>query len=172
MKKRMAILMITCFLAVCVSYVWWSFNPIIIHEPYVQNVFLSDNLYNPIDTVDFTRGENKIIIYTNGADVRFLPEKIKRWSLLECNDNETIEEVKNNFVFKKISESVVETTDLDSRIFFFKNNTLVFSSKIMIEENVLLRFQNTGWTSTINYNELIKSFSKFSPIYFPIIKID
>lgn len=170
--KKSTILMIVCFLTACVSCIWLSFNPIIIHEPYTRNVFLSNNLYNPIDTVNFIQGENKIIIYTNGADVRFLPKKIKRWVLLECNNNEIIEEVKNNFVFERVSESVVETTDLDSRIFFFKNNMLVFSSKIIIEESVCLRFHNTGWTFATNYNELIKSFSKFSPIYFPIIKID
>lgn len=173
MKKRTVILIIiACSLAICSSYIWLSYNPIIIHKPYVQNVFLCNNLYNPIDTVDFTQGENKIIIYVNGADVRFLPKNIKRWTLLECKSSKIIEEVKNNFVFERISNSVVETTDLDSRIFFFKNNKLVFSSKIMIEESISLRFQNTGWTFAINYNELINSFSKFKPIYFPIIKID
>lgn len=173
MKKRTVILIVVaCSFAICTSYIWLSYNPIIIHKPYSQNVFLSDILYNPIDTVDFTQGENKIIIYVNGADVRFLPKKIKRWALLECKSNKIIEEVKNNFVFERISNSVVETTDLDSRIFFFKNNILVFSSKIMIEENISLRFQNRGWTFATNYNELINSFSKFKPIYFPIIKID
>lgn len=173
MKKRSVILIIVaCSLAICTSYIWLSYNPIIIHKPYVQNVFLYNNLYNPIDTVDFTQGENKIIIYVNGEDVRFLPKKIIKWTLLECKSNKIIEEVKNNFVFERVSDDLAETTNFDSRIFFFKNNILVFSSKILIEGSISLHFQNTGWTFAINYNELINSFSKFKPIYFPIIKID
>ncbi|WP_282918555.1 hypothetical protein [Porphyromonas macacae] len=173
MKKRTVILIIIgCFLAICTSYFWLSYNPIIIHKPYVQNIFLYNNLYNPIDTVDFTQGENKIIIYTNWEDLQFLPPQIKGWTLLECTNNKIIEEIKNNFVFERVSEDFVETTAFDSRIFFFKDNILVFSSKIIIDENISLHFQNTGWTFATNYNELINSFSKFKPIYFPIIKID
>lgn len=173
MKKRTIILVsFACFLLICTGYIWLSYNPIIIHKSYCENVFLSDILYNPIDTVNFTQGENKIIIYVNGADVRFLPKKIKKWTLLECEDNKTIEEVKNHFVFEKISKDIVETTDFESRIFFFKNNMLVFSGEFMIDESVSLHFRNTGWTFATNYNELINSFSKFKPIYFPIIKIE
>lgn len=169
MKKR-AVLLIILIVGTC--YIYYCFNPIIIHKPYAQNKFLSDSLYNPIDKVNFMQGENKIIIYTNGEDTRFLPEKIKTWTLLECKSNKTIEEIKNNFVFERISKNIVETTDLNSRIFFFKNNKLVFSSKFMIQESISLRFQNTGWTFATNYNELIKCFSEFKPIYCPIIKID
>lgn len=171
-KKTIALIIAACFLALCISYIWLSYNPIIIHKPYSQNVFSSDVLYNPIDRFDFTQGENKIIIYVNRADVCFLPQQIKRWTLLECKDNQIIQEVKNNFVFKRVSDDLVETTNLDSRIFVFKNNILVFSGEFMVEESISLHFQNTGWTFATNYNELINYFSTFKPIYFPIIKID
>lgn len=46
--------------------------------------FLANSLYNPIDTLDFTQGKNKVIIYTNKVDICFLPEGIKTWTLLEC----------------------------------------------------------------------------------------
>ncbi|HHU47574.1 MAG TPA: hypothetical protein GXZ40_06740 [Bacteroidales bacterium] len=174
MKKRRIVVLFICFLVACTSYFWLFLNPIIIHKPYVQNVFSlsSNNLYNPIDTIDFTQGENKIIIYTNWECLQFLPKKVKGWTLLECTNNKIIEKVKNNFVFEKVSEDIVETTDFDSRIFFFKNNMLVFSSKMEMDESISLHFKNTGWTFATNYDELISSFSVFRPIYFPIIKID
>jgi hypothetical protein len=133
---------------------------------------MSDSLYNPIDTIDFTNGNNKIIVYTNWQDVRFFSKKTKKWALIECIDNKTIEEIKNNFVFERTSKDIVETTDFDSRIFFFKNNKLVFSGKFMIEESISLRFKNTGWTFATNHNELVRYFSEFKPIYFPIVKIN
>jgi hypothetical protein len=172
MKKKNVTLTIVCCLLVCIGYVYLCFKPIIINKPYAQYEFMADSLYNPIDTVDFMQGKNKIIIYTNWQDLRFLPEKIKKWSLLECRDNKTIKEVKNNFVFKRISEDFAETTNYDSRIFFLKNNKLVFSGEFMIEESISLYFKNTGWTFATNYDELIKCFSEFKPVYFPIVKIE
>lgn len=172
MKKRTVILIIICGLFIGISYIYLCFKPIIIHKPYAEHKFLSDSLYNPVNTIDFTKGENRVIIYTNWEDISFLPDKIKKRALLKCNDNNTIEEVKKNFVFERISNDIVETTDFDSRIFFFKNNELVFSGKVMIEKSISLRFQNTGYTFAINYNELINCFSKFNPVYFPIVKID
>lgn len=172
MKKRTVFLVVICCLLVCIGYIYLCFNPIIIHKPYALNDFLSDSLYNPIDTIDFTQGENKIIIYTNWEEIRFFPEKIKKGALLKCTNNKTIEEIKNNFVFEKISDDLVETTDFDSRIFFFKNNKLVFSGKFMVEESISLRFKNTGWTFATNHNELISCFSEFRRAYFPIIEIN
>jgi hypothetical protein len=171
-KKRTVILIIICCLLVSIGYVYLCFNPIIIHKPYARNEFLSDSLYNPIDTIDFKNGKNQIIIYINRQDIRFLPEKIKQCALLECKNNKTIEEIKKNFVFKRISNDIAETTDFDSRIFFLKNNKPVFSSKFIIEESISLHFKNTGWTVAINYDNLIKCFSEFKPVCFPIIKID
>ena len=201
MKKKTIFLTIICCLLVCIGYVYLCFKPIIIHKPYVEYEFLYDSLYdyidttvihdnttypdydttyigietvhlyNPIDTIDFTNGENKIIIYTNMEEMYF-PEGIKKWALLKCRNNKTIEEVKKNFVFKWVKGQFAETTDFDSRIFFFKNNKLIFSGKFMIERNISLRFKNTGWTFATNYNELIRCFSEFRPIYLPIVKID
>ncbi|MFQ9317145.1 hypothetical protein [Dysgonomonas mossii] len=168
--KKNTILFIICCLLVCIGYIYLCFKPIIIHKPYVQYEFVADSLYNPIDTIDFMQGKNKIIIYTSAQDISFLPNKIKRWSLLECRDNKTIEKIKNNFIFERISNDITETTDFDSRIFFFKNNKLVFSDKFMIEESIFLRFNNTGWTLATNYHELINCFSEFRPVYFPIVK--
>lgn len=175
MRKRLIIIGFVCFLAICASYVWLSFNPILIHKPYSQNAFGTSfgNSYNPIDSIDFIHGKNKVIIYIDWKDIQFLPAKIKRRTLLECRDNSIIEAVKNNFVFEKTSDNFAETTDYDSRIFFFQNNTLVFTAKIQIESEVVsLYFSNTAWTFAVNSDELISLFRKFSPTYFPIIKVN
>ena len=175
MRKRLIIIGFVCFLAICASYVWLYFNPILIHKPYSQNAFGTSfgNSYNPIDSIDFIHGKNKVIIYIDWKDIQFLPAKIKRRTLLECRDNSIIEAVKNNFVFEKTSDNFAETTDYDSRIFFFQNNTLVFTAKIQIESEVVsLYFSNTAWTFAVNSDELISLFRKFSPTYFPIIKVN
>jgi hypothetical protein len=173
MKKRTVITMIICCLLICIGYGYLWFKPIIIcNELYAKSEFLSDSLFNPIGTIDFAKGKNKIIIYTNWEDVSFLPENIKKWTLLECKDNRTIEQIKNYFEFEKISKDYVGTTAADSKIYFLKDNKVVFQSKIIIDNTVSLCFENTGWTFSTNYGELIKCFSEFRPVYFPIIKIN
>jgi len=165
-------MMIICCLLICTSYGYLCFNPIIVDKPYVQNKFLSDSLFNPIDTVDFTNGENKVILYTYWDEVSFLPKNIKKWTLLECKDNRTIEQIKNHFEFKRISKDYVGTTAADSKIYFLKDNKVVFQSEIIIENTISLHFENAGWAFSTNYNDLIMYFSEFRPIYFPIIKIN
>jgi hypothetical protein len=172
MKKKTVFVLIICSLFICIGYGYLCFNPIIIDKSYAQNKFLSDSLFNPIDTIDFAKGNNKIIIYTYWEATNFLPKNIKKWTLLECKDNGIIEKIKDNFVFEKISEEYVGTTSFGSKIYFLKENRVVFQSEIIIEGVISLHFENTGWAFSTNYNDLIKCFSEFRPIYFPIIKID
>lgn len=104
MRKRLIIIGFVCFLVICASYIWLSLNPIIIHKPYPQNAFGTsfDDSYNPINSMDFTHGENKIVIYIDWKDVQFLPAKTKRWTLLECRDNCIIEAVKIILYLKEL----------------------------------------------------------------------
>ncbi len=171
MKK--IILIFLGMIIVCISYIYLICSPIIIQKSNeVINFIDSCAFYNPIETIDFTQGENKIIIYTNAEEVSFLPQGMKKWILLECKDNVIIETIKSNFLFERVSSDFVESTDLDSRIFILHNNKLVFSSKIQIDNDVELYFQNTGWTYATNSDNLIKAFSIFEPIYWPVIKIN
>jgi hypothetical protein len=172
MKKRTIIMLFICCLLVFIGYCYLCFKPIIINKSYIKSEFLSDSLFNPIDTIDFTKGKNKVILYTNWEDVSFLPKNIKKRTLLECKDSKTIEQIKKHFEFEKISKDYVETTTSDSKIYFLKNGKVVFQSGIIVENNISLFFENTGWTFSTNYNDLITFFSEFKPVYLPIIKID
>ncbi len=173
MKKGIKIFtIVVCVLTVCAGYIWLYCNPVIIHKPYPEHVFSNDKFYNPVDTIDFSQGKNRIIIYTNFGDINFLPSGMRRWTLLECKDNITIEDVKNNFVFERVSDDLCETTDYDSRIFFIKDGELIFTDKFMVDGRIVsLYLKNTAWTKAVNDEELIESFSKFKPIYLPIIKL-
>lgn len=172
MKIKTAFIIITCCLIGCISYIYFWHKPVIINKPFVYNKFLSDSLFNPIDSIDFKEGNNRIIVYTNWRDIQFLPENIKKSTLLECRDNGIIEQVQTNFVFLRISKDFLETTNYDSRIFFIKNNQLVFSSEFIIDNSISMHFKNTAWTRAVKYDELISCFSKFERIYFPFIKLE
>ena len=68
-----------------IGYAYFYFNPIFIGEENVESVSdcnWSDNLCNPVENIDFSYGNNKIVIYTNRTDVQFLPDKTKNVTLL------------------------------------------------------------------------------------------
>lgn len=173
-RNKTIVILCICFLIILALFIYICFHPIIIHGPNRYpccSVSISDDRFNPIETFDFTQGDNRIIIYTNWADIRFLPKGMRRWTVLESKDNSVIETVRKNFVFKRISDEIVETTDYDCRIFFLKDGKLVFSCKMEVEESISLYFQNTGWVFAENYDELVSSFSSLKPVPFPVVKI-
>lgn len=169
--KKIAIVSISSFLLICMGYIYSCMKPIVLFDRLqAENVFVSDSIYNPIDTFDFTRGKNLIILYTNYEEIPFLSENMNKWTLLKCKDNKIIELTKKNFEFKRISKDHVGTTASGSKIFFVKNDEIVFESDIIIEgDNVALYFENAGWTSATKSSELVCFFSSFSPVYFPVI---
>ena len=77
MRKRLIIIGFVCFLAICASYVWLSFNPILIHKPYSQNAFGTsfDNSYNPIDSIDFIHGKTRSLFISIGKIFNFYLQK-------------------------------------------------------------------------------------------------
>lgn len=77
MKKIIFISVI--LVLIFIGYAYFYFNPIFIGEENVESVSdcnWSDNLCNPVENIDFSYGNNKIIIYTNRTDVQFLPDAI------------------------------------------------------------------------------------------------
>ena len=98
MKKIIFISVI--LVLIFIGYAYFYFNPIFIGEENVESVSdcnWSDNLCNPVENIDFSYGNNKIIIYTNRTDVQFLPDGIKQRTLLYCTDNAVIQQIKKNF---------------------------------------------------------------------------
>ncbi len=157
-----------------IGYIYLCFNPIFIGK---ENVGLindyswSNNLCNPIENIDFAHGSNKIIIYTNRIDLQFLPEGIKQRTLLYCTDNSIIQTIKNHFDFEKSNKEFLETTATDSRIYFFKDNKVIFQSPIIFDEHISIYFEKTGWVFSAKYDILKDNFAKFRPLSNPIVVI-
>lgn len=148
MKKRV-IISVVALLLIGIGYVYLYLNPIFIGESLddTDSCQWTENLCNPIENIDFSEGYNKIIIYTNWEELRFLPDGVKQRTLLYCTDNEVIQLVQKHFEFERISDDYVGTTAFDSRICFFKDNEMFFQSLMMIDESIAIHFEQTGWVS-------------------------
>ena len=168
--KRIIIIFILLLLIV-IGYMYLYFNPIFVGKENVElnDCYWSNNLCNPIDNIDFTYGNNKIIIYTYWEDIQFLPNGVKQRSLLYCTDNTIIQQIKEHFEFERISNDYVGTTAANSKIYFFKANKIVFQSSLIFDENISIHFAQTGWVFSTKYDILKDNFAKFKPAYNPII---
>ncbi len=155
-----------------IGYAYLCFNPIFIGK---ENVELTNDcnwlndLCNPIENIDFSYGSNKIVIYTNREDVPFLPDGVKQRTLLYCTDNLIIQQAKKHFEFKWNTEDYAETTASDSKIYFFKDNKVVFQSPIILDNNISIYLEKTGWVFSTKYDALKANFAKFKPMYSPIV---
>ncbi len=162
-------MIVLCLSTLCGIYVCLFFRPIIIGETDALNEFQHETLYNPIETVDFSHGNNKVIVYTDWKDLQFLPDNINKWPLLQCDDNQVIGKLRGAFVFERYSDDIVETTGCGSIIFFFKDDKLILSGEIIIDGTVSLYFEDAGWTFAVEPGELIDSFAKFKPKILPVV---
>ena len=170
MKKIIFISVI--LVLIFIGYTYLCFNPIFIGEENIESVndcSWSNNLCNPIENIDFISGNNKIIIYTNRIDVQFLPDGIKQRTLLYCTGNAVIQQIKKHFEFEWNVEDQAETTASGSKIYFFKDNELVFQSPIIFDDNISIYFEKTGWIFSTKYDILRDNFMKFKPMYIPIV---
>jgi hypothetical protein len=170
MKKVIAISAI--LVAIFIGYAYLYFNPIFIGKKNVEllnDCRWSNSMCNPIDSIDFTRGNNKIIIYVDREDMQFLPAGIKQRMLFSCTDNTTIQQIEEHFEFEWNDKDYTETTAGSSKIYFFKDNKLIFQSLFIFEQSISIYFKETGWVFSTKYDILKDNFAKFKPMYNPIV---
>lgn len=86
-----------------------------------------------------------------------------------CTNNIIIQRIKESFEFERISEEYIGTTASDSRIYFFKDNVMVFQSPFIFDENISIHFEKIGWVFSTNYDTLRDYFALFETIYNPIV---
>lgn len=157
---------------ILLGYLILDIRPIVIYMFQKPDTyyFMGEDLYNPIENFDFSKDNNEVIMYTSFDELQYLPNVMKKSTLLYNNDNNVIQFIKENFYFERISEDFVETTDSESFIIFKKEGKILFKSNIQIENGVIsLKFENTGWTFSTNSDELIYCFSQLKRYYIPFI---
>lgn len=72
-------------------------------------------------------------------------------------------------MFERKGEDYAETTSSDSKIYFFKDSKVVFQSPIILEDIISIHFEKTGWVFSTRYDILKSNFTKFKPMYNPVV---
>jgi hypothetical protein len=170
MPMKKIIIILICAIFASLVYIILIFDPIFIGKTDIAPLKSHDvdSLYNPIDSFDFLNGSNEIIIRFDYNDLQSIPHTLRKWLLLSCTDNATIQRIKANFWFEQTS---AETTDGNTYIYFLKDRRVVFQSPFSIEGNIGIKTVDTGWSFTVRYDSLVNDFAKFKPMYNPLIML-
>ena len=102
MKIRRIFIVSTLIITLFSLYLYIGGWPIVLNNNKTQMLKFSNfnNLmFNPLNNIDFSSGENKVFLVFSLDDINELPGKIIKRKVLVCSDNEVLKLLKNNFTF-------------------------------------------------------------------------
>jgi hypothetical protein len=146
--------------------------PIILNGNQKDLVHIKDTtqvLFNPLASIDFSKGNNVAYLYFDKADLEELPEKMSKKKILECRKNELLQNLQRDFIFEK---SNGDMATCESKILVYKDGNLVFCSSFALTDSVV-GIQNSvvGWADAKNRESLTNSFLRFKPTNKVIVKL-
>lgn len=175
MKKRLILILTSIVIIVLILFlpIFFSYDfPIVLNwnKKDIVNIQDTNQIYfNPLEGIDFSIGNNLVYLIFERTDIKNLPYKMKKNKLFECRDNKIIQEIQQNFIFKK---SNGDMATCDSKIIFYNNNKLVFCSSFVFTDNILgIQNSKSGWADVKEKEKLKKNLIKFKPVYKAIVRL-
>lgn len=122
---------------------------------------------NLFSKFDFTKDKWKAYLIISSDDFSNLNPLIKKRTCLKTTDRHLLEEMKKSWRFK-VTEGDIAT--VESELFLFKNNKLVFRTGIVLDKDVQ-RLQNEeyGELVPVNSSAIINSCKQFKKVYWPVV---
>ena len=171
MKKKM-IFGLAVFI-VALVFVYFLFgSPIVLNGNQRELLNIRDTTqsnFNPLESIDFSSGDNVAYLLFDKADIEELPVKMSKKKIFECRNNEILHKLSTDFVFVK---SNGDMATCESKIFIYKDSKLVFCSSFVLTDSVV-GIQNgvNGWADAQDKERLKTHFLEFKPINRPIVKL-
>lgn len=119
--------------------------------------------FNPLESID--ANDCQIFIYISNDDIREIPKEIYSHKMLYTSDSKVINELKRKFWFKRTGGDM---TTCESRMIIYSMGKIVFSSSIVITNDLLGLQGDFGWAETSSKKDIIALLSKFKPKYQPM----
>ena len=144
-----------------------GFPIVVSHHPQdVSPVVLAKaSIVNPLQDIDMTEG--KAILWLVADDWEDLPQGMPTRRVLMCTDARVLQQLKDNFSFE-VSGGDMST--VESELWVYSHDSLVFMSNIVIENDVVgLQCNKVGWLESVEKDKLCRLFEKFRPCHSPFI---
>lgn len=146
--------------------------PIVFEDEQFEMVNINSSeqfTFNPLENIDFTSGNNVAYLLFERVDLNELPKEMDRNKLLVCKDNEILQNLKRDFIFRK---SDGDMSTCESEILIYKEDKLVLRSSIIVTYSVVgLQNRKFGWSDAQNKEAVISSLARFKPINKLFVKL-
>lgn len=161
-------------LILIVTVIYFFYNPIVIQlkgfENSSKSTFKPNQIFKLKEILNLKDVKNSTIyIVLNSEERKHFSLKVPKWKILKTQNTTLVKELFNcKFRYTNSDVSTVQ-----SMIYVYSGNKLVFESEISLEENHFgLQNTYTGWVSPINNNELLTLVSKFDRYNLPLLIIN
>ncbi len=171
MKKEITISLTVLIVAFVGVYFLCDF-PIVLNGNQKELINISGTTqvkFNPLESIDFSTGDNVAYLLLGKADIKELPPKMIKNKLLECRSNDILQNLKMDFIFEKANGDMATC---ESKLLIYKGSKLVFCSSFVLTDRIV-GMQNglVGWANAQSKESLKNSFLLFKPINTPIVKL-
>jgi hypothetical protein len=163
---------IVFFVALVIPLFFTYDFPIVFEDEQLEMVNINSSeqfTFNPLENIDFASGNNIAYLLFERTDINELPKAMSRNKLFECSDNEILQNLKRDFIFRK---SGGDMATCESEILIYKEEKLVLRSAIVLTDS-LVGLQNSkfGWADAQKRESLKNSFIRFKPTYKLFVKL-
>lgn len=150
---------------------YFFYNPMIIALTAAKDPepihFKPDQVFKLKDIPELKSSQNMAVYITlTQEDRKNLSPIIPKWKILKSDNTALIHDLLNcNFRYNNS-----DTSTIQSKMYVYSDNVLVFESEISLDTNSLgLQNRTTGWTTPVDNNHLLTIISQFDRYNLPVL---
>lgn len=166
MKFIVVLVAIVVFFVVLCPILFPYDFPLVSNGNQTEQLLIKDTTqakFNPIESIDFSSGDNVAYLLFERTDIKELPRKMSKKKLFECHSNEILQNLQRDFIF--INSYGGDMATCESKILIYKGTKLVFCSSFVLTDSIV-GIQNSivGWADAQNKESLKNSLLQFKSI--------
>ncbi|MFS4472274.1 hypothetical protein [Chryseobacterium sp. T20] len=150
---------------------YFFYSPLIISLSDIEDPkpinFKPDQIFKLKDIPELKSSQNMVAyIILTPEDRKNVSPTIPNWKVLKSDNTALIHDLLEcDFNYNNADVSTIQ-----SKIFIYSNNTLVFESEISLDQNDLgLQNRLTGWATPVDHNRLLTIISQFDRYKLPVL---
>lgn len=150
---------------------YFFYNPLIISLSDIEDPepinFKPGQIFKLKDIPELKNSQNMVVyIILTPEDRKNVSPTIPKWKVLKSDNIALIHNLLNcDFNYNNADVSTIQ-----SKIFIYSNNALVFESEISLDQNDLgLQNRLTGWATPVDNNRLLTIISQFDRYKLPVL---
>ncbi|MBB6332981.1 competence CoiA-like predicted nuclease [Chryseobacterium sediminis] len=151
---------------------YFFYNPMIISLAAIKDPepinFKPDQIFKLKDIPELKNSQNVVVyIVLAHEDRKNIDSIIPKWKVLQSGNSSVIE----NLLNCKFKYNSADVSTIQSKMYVYSNNTLVFESEISLDKNLGIQNRVTGWATPVDHKQFLSIISQFDRYNLPVLII-